>query len=231
MGPFHVSRLHVSLCEAIPDISRLFIDLRVQLKYLYGGGQIILFKDFIAEIVQRIFDNIEAMDNFLFVISPDSVASTYGRKEIDHAALNNKRMVPIFYEPVPDDDIPAAVAKYQRIDLTGSDDFDAKFAKVIATLDTDLDWKQVHTRLLTRVTEWEREGKGQQLPSRHGSARVTCVSTFWVIDVSGRSEGSVIMSRSIFLQQVSFIAQRHHRVHARCSPCGYEAGEQGHSAE
>ena len=99
------------------------------------------------------------MDNFLFVISPDSVASTYGRKEIDHAALNNKRIVPIFYEPVQDDDIPEAVAKYQRIDLTGSDDFDAKFAKVIATLDTDLDWKQVHTRLLTRVTEWEREGK------------------------------------------------------------------------
>jgi len=112
-----------------------------------------------AEWLKKISDNIEAADNFLFVISPDSVVSTYARKEIDHAALNNKRIVPIFYEPVQDDDIPEAVAKYQRIDLSGSDGFDAKFAKVIATPDTDLDWKQVRTRLLTRATKWEREGK------------------------------------------------------------------------
>ena len=83
--------------------------------------------------------------------------STYSRKEIDHAALNNKRIVPIFYQPVPDDDIPEAVAKFQRIDFGGSDGFDAKFAKLIAALDTDLDWKEAHTRLLTRAKEWARE--------------------------------------------------------------------------
>jgi uncharacterized protein with WD repeat len=112
-----------------------------------------------AEWLKEIFKNIEASDNFLFVISPDSVVSTYARKEIDHAALNNKRIVPILCQPVPDKDIPEAVAKFQRIDFTGSDNFEAKFAKVIAALDTDLDWKKDHTRLLTRATEWEREGK------------------------------------------------------------------------
>jgi hypothetical protein len=64
-----------------------------------------------AEWLKKIFDNIEAADNFLFVISPDSVVSTYARKEIDHAALNNKRMVPIFCEPVPDEAIPEAIEK------------------------------------------------------------------------------------------------------------------------
>ncbi len=112
-----------------------------------------------AEWLKEIFSNIESSDNFLFVISPDSVVSTYARKEIDHAALNNKRIVPIFYKPVPDKDIPEAVAKFQRIDFSGGDGFDAKLAKLVAALDTDLEWKQDHTRLLTRAKEWEQEGK------------------------------------------------------------------------
>jgi hypothetical protein len=90
-----------------------------------------------AEWLKEIFQNIEGSDNFLFIISPDSVVSTYARKEIDHAALNNKRIVPIFYQPVPDKDIPEAVAKFQRIDFTGRDGFDAKLAKLVAALDTD----------------------------------------------------------------------------------------------
>jgi hypothetical protein len=109
-----------------------------------------------AEWLKEIFSNIESSDNFLFVISPDSVVSTYARKE---SALNNKRIVPIFYKPVPDKDIPEAVAKFQRIDFTGGDGFDAKLSKLVAALDTDLEWKQDHTRLLTRAKEWEQEGK------------------------------------------------------------------------
>ena len=44
-----------------------------------------------AEWLKEIFSNIESSDNFLFVISPDSVVSTYARKEIDHAILNNNK--------------------------------------------------------------------------------------------------------------------------------------------
>jgi TIR domain len=112
-----------------------------------------------AEWLKKIFENIDAADNFLFAISPDSVVSTYARKEIDHAALNNKRMVPILYKPVSDEAIPEAVAKYQRINFTGNDELDGKFAKIIAALDTDLDWKQDHTRLLTRAMEWQGQGR------------------------------------------------------------------------
>jgi WD40 repeat protein len=111
-----------------------------------------------AEWLKEIFSNIEAADNFLFVISPDSIASPYARKEIDHAVINGKRMVPIYYRAVPDADIPEAVARFQRIDFTGPTDFDSNFAKLTNALDTDLDWKQTHTRLLTRAREWERNG-------------------------------------------------------------------------
>ncbi len=111
-----------------------------------------------AEWLTEIFSNIEAADNFLFVISPDSVASANTRKEIDHAAINGKRMVPIYYRAVPDVDIPEAIARFQRIDFTLSTDFDSNFANLIKALDTDLDWKHAHTRLLTRAKEWERNG-------------------------------------------------------------------------
>lgn len=112
-----------------------------------------------AEWWEEIINNIDAANDFLFVISPDSVASPTCRKEIEHADTNHKRMVPIFCSPVPDKAIPEALNKFQRIDFSSGDDFDAKFRALVEALDTDLDWKQAHTRLLTRAKEWEREEK------------------------------------------------------------------------
>jgi WD40 repeat protein len=112
-----------------------------------------------AEWQQEILTNIEAADTFIFVISPASVASVNCRKEIDHAAGNNKRMVPILYRAVPDEDVPDTLARFQRIDLSEDLQFDSGFAALIKALDTDLAWVQTHTRLLTRAKEWERQGR------------------------------------------------------------------------
>ena len=112
-----------------------------------------------AEWQKQILTNIEAADNFVFVISPDSIASSNCENEINHAAANNKRMVPIFYRYVADVAIPASLGKFQRIDFGDGDDFDEKFKELVEALDTDLLWTQAHTRLLTRAKEWEREGK------------------------------------------------------------------------
>jgi len=112
-----------------------------------------------AEWQQEIFSNIEAADNFIFIISSDSIASMNCKKEIDHAVANHKRMVPIFYRPVPDDEIPDTLGRFQRLDFNDSSQFETKFETLIKALDTDLPWTQTHTRLLTRAKEWEREGK------------------------------------------------------------------------
>ena len=112
-----------------------------------------------AEWQQEILTNIEGAENFLFVISPDSVTSPSCRIEIDHAVANNKRMFPIVRRRVPDDAVPEALGKFQWIDFSDDDTFEARFATLIAALDTDLAWVKVHTRLLTRAKEWEREGK------------------------------------------------------------------------
>ncbi|MBZ5654311.1 MAG: TIR domain-containing protein [Acidobacteriia bacterium] len=112
-----------------------------------------------AEWQQEILTNIEGAENFLFVISPDSATSPNCRKEIDHAVANNKRMFPIVRRQVPDDAVPEALRKFQWIDFSDDDSFEARFATLIAALDTDLAWVNVHTRLLIRAKEWEREGK------------------------------------------------------------------------
>ncbi len=116
-----------------------------------------------AEWQQEIFSNIETADDFVFVVSPDSVASTNCKKEIEHAAANNKRMLPIFYRSVADDEIPQALARFQGIDFKDNDDFDAKISQLVDALDTDLVWTQAHTRLLTHAKEWERQGKDRSL--------------------------------------------------------------------
>src|SRR5262249_37904826 len=112
-----------------------------------------------AEWEREITDNIEAADNFIFVMSHDSVASENCKKEINHAMANNKRIVPLLYRSVADGVIPETLARFQRIEFRYNDNFDANVAALIAALDTDHRWVKTHTRLLMRALEWEREGK------------------------------------------------------------------------
>ena len=74
-----------------------------------------------AEWQQEILTNIETTENFIFVISPESAASTNCRKEIDHAVANHKRMFPIVRRHVPDDAVPEALRKFQWIDFSDDD--------------------------------------------------------------------------------------------------------------
>lgn len=60
---------------------------------------------------------------------------------------------------MPDPDVPEQLAKLNFVYFRESDPFDATFASLIVALDTDLDWKKTHTRLLVRAKEWERKGK------------------------------------------------------------------------
>ena len=49
---------------------------------------------------KTIYGAIEATHTFIFVLTPDSIASEVCGKEIAHAAANNKRLVPIVHRDV-----------------------------------------------------------------------------------------------------------------------------------
>jgi WD40 repeat protein len=112
-----------------------------------------------AEWLQEIYSAIEAADAIICVISTSSVDSKICSDEIAHAVKNNKRVIPIVWQPVDDTALPKAVRDRNWIFFREGDDFDAAFSLLIKALNIDLDWVRAHTRLLTHAIEWERNAK------------------------------------------------------------------------
>ena len=118
------------------------------------------------EWMQAIYAAIEGADTFVFVLTPDSVASDVCGREIAHAAAHNKRMVPIVARGLDANTAPEPLAKLNYIWFRESDDFEKATDTLISALDTDLDWVHAHTRLLTRAIEWQNKGKNNSFVLR-----------------------------------------------------------------
>src|SRR5213078_1692870 len=107
------------------------------------------------EFMQAIYRAIEGADTFVFVLTPDSVVSEVCAREIAHAAMHNKRMVPIVAREVEAKKVPEALAKLNWIFFDQNNDSRSTIDLLVSALDTDLTWVRAHTRLLTRALEWE----------------------------------------------------------------------------
>lgn len=106
---------------------------------------------------QMIEAGIEAAHTCVFVISPDSAASEVCKREIDHAAKYNKRLIPIVRRDVEDKQVHAALRELNWIFLRQQDNFDSAFGKLVEALNTDLDYARSHARLLVRSLEWQQQ--------------------------------------------------------------------------
>ncbi len=104
---------------------------------------------------------IEAANVFVFIISPDSVASTVCRHELEHANTHGKKLVPIVCRDTPSASVPPPLASLNWIFSRDADDPGHAVELLIAALDTDLDWVREHTRLLVRATEWDKRGRNK----------------------------------------------------------------------
>ncbi|MEA5467223.1 toll/interleukin-1 receptor domain-containing protein [Leptothoe sp. PORK10 BA2] len=113
-----------------------------------------------ADWWEEIQAGIEASDTFIFVISPDSIASQVCRQEIDHAIEHNKRLIPIVRREGFDMElVHPELGKANWLFFQEQNDFDAAFHSLIKTLNTDLDHVKTHTKLLVRAREWEHKSK------------------------------------------------------------------------
>ncbi|RMF78970.1 MAG: TIR domain-containing protein, partial [Chloroflexi bacterium] len=135
---------------------------------------------------------IAGADSFIFIMSPDSMASVVCNMELDYAIELNKRIIPVVYREIETRDAFASIADFepdaameerlagkdplliardnwQRLShinwvfFREGDDFDEAFDKLVATVETDLEYVKAHTRYLTRAQEWEREGRRSDL--------------------------------------------------------------------
>jgi WD40 repeat protein len=102
---------------------------------------------------------IDECDAFLFVLSPDSLRSTYCADEIEHAEEVEKRILPLLVRDPGAAPVPVAVRDRNWIIFGPDRDFDAAVGELVAALDTDHGHVQTHTRLLVKALEWDAAGQ------------------------------------------------------------------------
>ena len=112
-----------------------------------------------AEWMKEIYAAIDKANTFVFVISPDSILSDVCKQEIEYAAKQQKRFIPLVWRQVETSAIPDDLRKLNWIFFRESDDFNSAFQSLISAIDTDLEWVRFHTRLGIRAKEWEKRGK------------------------------------------------------------------------
>jgi WD40 repeat protein len=119
-----------------------------------------------ADWLQQIERGIEGANSFVFILSPNSLASEICQAEVNHAIRYNKRLVPIVHQEgqlEPDLAAHQALKKLNWIFFCREDPFEHAFQKLLDTIDTDLEYVQEHTRLLERALEWERKNRSYSL--------------------------------------------------------------------
>ncbi|HVO41786.1 MAG TPA: toll/interleukin-1 receptor domain-containing protein [Aggregatilineales bacterium] len=119
-----------------------------------------------TEFMDEIRSGIQASDTFIFVLSPDSVASRVCGEEIACALEFKKRLAPVVYRDVDAASVPPEIAAHNWLFFRDSDGFDAAFDELLKAIDTDLHLAQMHTRLLLRAQDWADRGKSNFLTLR-----------------------------------------------------------------
>jgi len=116
-----------------------------------------------ADWMDQILRGIESVDAFLFLVSPDSIASEVCKVEVTHAAKNNKRIIPIVVRQVEPKDTLEIIRNLNWIFLRKEDKFKEALEKVKLAIDLDFAWVEEHSRLQTRALEWHRKKENSLL--------------------------------------------------------------------
>jgi len=98
---------------------------------------------------------IEASDAFVFVISPESVASRYCESEVAYAVSLQKRLVPVLRDAVADEALPEPIRVRNWVPFTPGMDHGAAADRLVAALDTDIEHVKAHTHWLVRALDWD----------------------------------------------------------------------------
>jgi WD40 repeat protein len=141
---------------------------------------------------ERLRAAVEESDGFLFVISPDSVASTYCEHEVAYALELNKRVVPLLLRPAAGQLVPEAIRVRNWIPFEEEAEFERGVARVVEALDTDLEWTRTHTRWLVKALEWDGEDRDRSLLLR-GSELASAEA--WLAGEAGKEPMPTVLQR------------------------------------
>ena len=111
-----------------------------------------------ADFEDEIFKGIMVSDNFLFIISPDSVASPYCEAEVEFAEKNNKRIVTILLKATDTETIPKALSTVQWIDFEKRS-FSSAYSELLRTVDIDRNYVKKHTKYAQLAQDWSNQNR------------------------------------------------------------------------
>jgi hypothetical protein len=107
----------------------------------------------------EIATTIAGSEKFIFVISSDSLDSQPCATELGLAVQSNKQIIPLVRRPARDGQpIEKAVAERNWIFFDDDARFDDSMRELLGTLDTDLDWVKMRTRLLAGPRSGRQRG-------------------------------------------------------------------------
>lgn len=113
-----------------------------------------------TDFQQEIYNGIEACENFLFIISPDSVKSPYCDDEVKFATKLGKRIITLLYRATETFEIPMELSNIQWINfIPNQANFHDSFAELIRTLDTDREHVKAHNHWYQEALQWQKQDK------------------------------------------------------------------------
>ncbi|MDY6994882.1 MAG: toll/interleukin-1 receptor domain-containing protein, partial [Pseudomonadota bacterium] len=108
-----------------------------------------------ADFEQEIFKGISSSDNFVFILSPDAVTSEYCEREVNFAAQQNKRFIPLLWREGAVEAMPEALRQVHWVDFK-DEVFDKSFTLLIQAIEIDRQHAYQHTLLQQRAEDWQQ---------------------------------------------------------------------------
>lgn len=110
---------------------------------------------------------IDSADTMVFLISPDSIASTVCDWEINHAELRGKRILPVLAREA--ENVPERLQRLNYVFMRSAEEEAAHLPRLADALAVDIAWIRAHTRYGEDANEWENAGRPGRLLLRGAS--------------------------------------------------------------
>ncbi len=143
----------------------------------------------------------EACDSYVLVLSPRSLADACCLQGLLFALSMNKRIVPLLAETVPPERLPEPLQTLEMIDLQGDAlalGQTAAGRQMLQILGSDADYHRIHTRLLVKALEWERQQRDPALLLQ--GDRLTWYQN-WLAVAQGRSHHRPIQLQALYVAE------------------------------
>jgi tetratricopeptide (TPR) repeat protein len=159
----------------------------VDIEGLYAG------EEFWPEVAKAI----DAAVVFVFVMSPDSIASRFCGLELEHAIEGQKRIVPLCYRDVNTNGLNPEIASRQWVFFRNGDDAETAESELLSAVRADWAWLREQARLLRRAQEWKQKDRNTSLLLRGSDLRD---AESWLSQSDERESGATPLHRAFIAE-------------------------------